>query len=542
MVVRPAPLPFPAIVLAALTTFVVIGSACSASRDVGLSLSVPAGVSETTAWFEVGAFKDARCSAIEPMLGNGLPEGAVARLAFQPKEGAPASFGEIPTASYAFAAVARAGDCGVLARGCVDADVDDIDTVSISLAPTEEPTGRCPPGASCLAGKCTSANRNDDPSVGANCSLELVGAGPLTTPAGVGEVLSAPAIAATPQGFFIAYREVHPIGGANVTILPVDFGGGAKAPLRPRLQNPCLDADETDGVGLVFDGDDGILALAKAPCGTPPELQLLNFDTDLSLGKLLVSPPATGKKVTLGASRSAVVRRQGNVVVYTEEGQGKIANLDKGRGIVGPDGSFGGTTDVTDTWVAASDSVLALLAAKSGNLALLMVDGDTPITQFDAANGSPRPPVEFPGEWASIAAAGGRVIVLSDGDGPGRSVTYRTFDLGRDEPNETNGFSIEGQDKVTAGDVAIVGDRAYFAVLKPGAVALHVYDNVTTRPRPLNDVSFARESRISGVNTVKDGRVAVAATESRVAVVWTTARILSRNDTTGFYAVFACTP
>jgi hypothetical protein len=36
--------------------------------------------------------------------------------------------------------------------------------------------------------------------------------------------------------------------------------------------------------------------------------------------------------------------------------------------------------------------------------------------------------------------------------------------------------------------------------------------------------------------------VAVAATASRIAVVWTTAKVLTNNDSTGGYAVFACTP
>lgn len=526
-----------------LTGVAVFGSACEATRDVGLTIGLPSAIRETTAWFEVGAFKNAKCSAVEPMLGNGIPEGAAARLAFQPKEGAPASFGDIPNASYAFAAVARSSDCSVLARGCVDAEVDDIDTVRIVLNPSDGESGKCPAGASCLAGRCAPANRNDDPSVGANCSLELVGSGPLTTPAGPGSVISAPAIAATPTGFFIAYREVSG-NGANINILPIDFAGGAAPPLRPRLQNPCLTSDETDGVGLVFDGDDGMVALAKSPCGAAPELQLLNFTSKLTVGRLLVSAPTTGQRVTMGAAHPAAVRRgKSHVVVYSEQGTAKIAALDKDRGIVGPNGTFGGTQDVTDAWVATSASALALLAARSGTLALLVTDVNREITEFDAANGTPNAPFEFPGAWGSLAAVGGRVIVLSDGDGPGRSVSYRTFDLNRPEPGpvETNGFSIEGSGKVTAGDVALVGDRAYFAVLRRGAVALHVYDHATTKPQPLHSVSFAHEARISGVNTVQDGRVAVAANESRVAVVWTTNKVLQRNDTTGWYAVFACT-
>jgi len=132
--------------------------------------------------------------------------------------------------------------------------------------------------------------------------------------------------------------------------------------------------------------------------------------------------------------------------------------------------------------------------------------------------------------------------VLSDGGGPGRSVTFRAFDLNKDDPAETNGFSVEGSGAVTTGDVAIQGDRVFFAVLKQGGVVLHAYNNASTVPTPLRNVLFNKEPRIPAVGNVRDGRVAVAATETRVAVVWTTAKVLTNNDSTGGYAVFACTP
>ena len=165
----------------------------------------------------------------------------------------------------------------------------------------------------------------------------------------------------------------------------------------------------------------------------------------------------------------------------------------------------------------------------------------TPVEAINAAEGTPREPIVFPGGWASIAALGGRVIVLSEGSGPGRSVTYRAFDLNRDSPADTSGFSVEGSGNVTAGDVTILGNRAYFAALKQGAIGLHVYDNASTTLTPLRSVSFGREPRISAINTVRDGRVSVAATDSRVAVVWTTAKVLTNNDPAGGYAVFGCT-
>jgi hypothetical protein len=178
-------------------------------------------------------------------------------------------------------------------------------------------------------------------------------------------------------------------------------------------------------------------------------------------------------------------------------------------------------------------------AGAEPELRLLMVPSTTPLDTIRSPS-TPRAPIAFAGGTASIAAKDGRVIVASDGDGVD-SVSYRAFDIGSDQPKDTGGFSVEGDPKVTAVDVQIQGDRAFFASLKQGAVALHVFDGATTTLRPIRNISFAREPRISGINIVRDGRVAIAATDTRVGVVWTTAKKLGGNDSSGGYAVFACT-
>jgi hypothetical protein len=541
------------------------GAGCSlvGAPEIDLAVSLPNALIESTVWFEVGAFKDASCAAILPMLPNGVPEGETARVAFKRTDPRP-RLGDIPNGRYAFAAVARDDNCAILASGCTEKDVGDVSLVSIGMKGTEEPTGQCPKGASCQAAKCVPAIDNSDPSVGAGCSLELLGAGPLANPiGGAGSLVSAPVIVATSTGsFIIGYREIDPNGaGARITILPIDPAGGALTPLRPALPNPCSNADETDGVGLVMNGDNAMMALAKAPCsGKAPELQLLNFTATPELGKFIVSTKESSVRVSLGAARSAATRPGGSLVVYSNGDVATVANMIPDRGIVEPIGTFGGRGGgITDAWIAANDKVLALLAVGGGSpvsdaggdggsttqpdettstLRLQLLAADTDISKLVANDAAP---ITFPGEWGSIAASQGRVIVLSDGTGPGRSVTYRAFDLNRDTPADMSGFSVEGSGKVTAGDVALVGNRAYFAALKPGAVALHVFGNATTTLTPLASVLFSRETRISAINTVRDGRVSVAATPARVAVAWTTTKVLSANDATGGYAVFGCT-
>jgi hypothetical protein len=556
--------------LRALALFVVLGAACKESRQVGLDITLPRELVDTTVWFEIGAFKDASCDALNPMLANGVPEGSTARLAFRRTEPSSPKFGDIPNGRYAFGAVARSDDCTVLALGCTEEDVNEADSIVVAMSASREPTGKCAEGATCQAAKCLPANNNSDPSVGAGCSLELLGAGPLLAAVGgSGTALSAPAIGVTPTGFVVVYRESEPGGiAARITIMPIDFSGGAfpfageaERPIQKGLPKPCADANETDGVGLVVDGEDAMMALAKPPCeGNSPELQLVTFKTAPTpeIAKFLVSVSPTGVRVTLGSSKAAAMRTTGALVTFTEGGVGRIANMDPVHGIIAPNGSFGGSSGITDTWIAANEKVLALLAAGKGDgtapsseagapagestLRLLMLPPNTGIDTINAQTSSPRAPIVFPGEFASIAALGGRVLVMSDGTGPGRSVTYRAFDLSSDSPADTNGFSVDGDGKVTAGDVALAGDRAYFATLKEGGISLHVFANATTKLTPLRSVLFAREPRISAINTVRDGRVAVAATENRVAVTWTTAKILGSNDPTGGYAVFGCTP
>jgi len=556
--------------LVSLVALAVVGPGCKGKPDVGLDITLPNDVVPNTVWFEIGAYRDASCAALAPMLLDGVPQGASTRVAFRRDAPQSPRVGDLDTGNYAFAAVARGDDCSVLATGCIEAEMGKTDTVSIDLNAVAMPSGACGLGASCQAARCVPANDNADPSVGAQCSLELLGAGPLANPVGGGGTLvSAPAIATTPSGFVVVYREIDPNGAsARVTVLPIDPAGGALEATRPLLKGRCANSDETDGVGLVMNGTDGQIVLARSACGARPGLELLSFSSKPEVTidpNFRSSDSPTATKLALSGGHVAASRSGGSVVVFTEDGASRIATIVPGTGVASPSGSFGGTAGVTGAWAAASDKVLAVLAAgpsagaapasdggtEAGagtggddgpSLSLVMAPPTTVADGFSAINQTPRAPIVFPGVWGAVAALGTRVIVMSDGGGPGRSVTYRAFDLDKTTPAETNGFSIEGAGTPTTGDVAMLGDKVYFAALKPGSVSLHVYANASTTPTLLRESLFVKESRIPSVTTVRDGRVAVAATASRVAVVWTSAKVLTNNDATGGYAVFACTP
>jgi hypothetical protein len=59
---------------------------------------------------------------------------------------------------------------------------------------------------------------------------------------------------------------------------------------------------------------------------------------------------------------------------------------------------------------------------------------------------------------------------------------------------------------------------------------------------PLATVLLADDARIPSQETVRDGRIALAASDSRVLVAWLTATDLGPDDPIGGYALFACSP
>ena len=399
----------PAAALGALTLSIVLGAACKGNSEIGFEISLPKNVAANTAWFEVGAYRDASCASVGAMLPNGVPEGATTRVAFRKTDATRPKIGSLPNARYAFAAVARDENCGVIATGCRTLDVGDVDKIDISMKATAGPSGTCTTGSVCEAAKCVPARDNSTPNTGAKCSLELVGAGPLLNfTNGEGTIMSAPAIAATSTGFVIVYREIDPSGASpHLIILPIDNGGGSLDAASPGLVNHCATVDETDGIGLVMTGDAGMIAFARGTCNAKPALELLNFTmtndggcSGPTLGKYVVSESPTGVKVSLGPVRASALRPGGGLVVFTEGGVARIAHMDPAQGIVGPNGSFGGTSGINGAWIAATDDLIGLLAAStqgsdptvdSGTsvggpeLRLRVLRSDTAIETLDAA-------------------------------------------------------------------------------------------------------------------------------------------------------------
>ena len=360
--------------LLALVTPVVVAPGCKGKPQISFEIAVPNAVVQDTVWLEIGAYRDASCGAVRPMLSDGVPDSASARVAFRRDSRAAPSLGDLDTGSYAFAAVAKGDDCGVLATGCVEVNVGKVNSISVPMIASESPSGACGVGSVCEAARCVPANDNKNPSVGAQCSLELLGAGPLADPidekgkatSSAGMTLSAPAIASTPTGFVIAYRQIDSSGSsARVIVLPIDPAGGALDPARPLLKGRCANSEETDGVGLVMNGADGQIVLARSACAAKPGLELLSFKSKPEVTidtNFRTSDSPTALKLALSGGHVAARAANASVVVFNEDGANRIATIVPGTGVAAPSGTFGGTAGMTGAWLAASDKVLAVLS------------------------------------------------------------------------------------------------------------------------------------------------------------------------------------
>jgi hypothetical protein len=560
---------------------VAVVPACRVTPTDGFQLSVPRSVASSIVWYEVGVFPGPACNALSPQLAGGIPaEGYVKRLAFLANNGPSPAISEIPRSKYAIGVAARAADCSVVATGCTDVDLTQASSVAVTLNAVATPRGACTDGATCEDAACTPGATN----LGAGCSLAFVGAGPLADPLGLsGTVMSAPAVAATQTGFLVAYREWDPItGNARVTVVPVDAQGGIGPP-QQRAQTSCQAVQTSDAAGLVFAGGAGIVAAARGGCPVGSGLADAGID--------FASVDATGAfgvpqfadlgqtPIVLSTAHALAESSAGTFLAYT---QGSVASVAPLSGTsLGAATTFGGIGRIVDSWVGASDQAIALLAAglPSGPLPPGPVDSgagadggeggtddgggnDEAGSGFDATTtgtanlafnlvslasgglpaGALSGPTLFPGTWGSVAVLAGRAFVVSDGQGGGGAVAYRAFDLGSGSASVVSGYDPLGSGPVLYADVAAHQDHLFVAVERQGAITLDVFNNATTTPTLLREVPLAGDPRIPTTADVRDGRVAVLATDTRVIVAWTTQENLAPDDATGGFAVFACTP
>jgi hypothetical protein len=539
-------------VLAAALCAMCLGAQCQHAPSVTFEIAMPGAVADQARWMEVGVLPGP-CPPPDELAGGIPRSGIVTRIAFQKGDTSPPAIGDLKKGPYAFAAVARGADCGVLATGCTLADVTETRDVSIQLGATSAPSGSCAAGESCVQGRCAPNVGGGDPTLGAGCSMELVGAGPLGDPLQLSgsDVASAPAVAVTESGFLVAYREYDQLQGkARLTLAAVDPQGGITIAPPTMLPGQCPSQDESDAIGLGYLAGSGVVVSARPACSQPnPGFDTFQVDATGAVKKSASNAATNGQPRLSNAHALALTGSGSGWLAYVDQGGAQVVGL---TGLLTQAGAtpFGDVPPHTLAQVTASDKMVALLAAGTGGGSPSPSDaggdaaasGSTLRLQLGAAPASIGPPYETAGAWGALATEGSRAYVLADAPGTAQPTSWFAMELGAMAPVATDVLAPPGQGDVTGGDVAFHGDRVLYAVEQQGSIAVVVYDHASTTPTFLRNVLLSDDPRIPSQATVRDGRVAVAANDSRVLVVWTTAATLGPSDPLGAYALYACSP
>ena len=542
-----------------LTAFAIGAIASCSHTEPTVSISAPASVVSAATWFELGAFRDATCSELLPSLDGGIPfSGAAVRVGFRSSKASP-SIGKLPFGSYAIGAVARSNDCSVIARGCSEAQLGDTGAVDVKLEATQA-GGVCLAGSACQAGQCVPTQDNSDPSLSSGCPLRLLGAGPL----GIafrpgGELLSSPSVTVTEKGFLIGYREVDSSSGeARRTVVPIDVGGGVFRTLSIGLTGRCPSSDEGDGAAIAHGLSGALFAFARKPCAGLQGIDYIALDAagndvkynflgdtgiipSLSPARALANRPGTDDFLL------AVLERTAPLIVPVSKGSTDPAATKAAR-FACDDASAAAVSVSNDIVALASVGAVGSTTTADGGIGSPTSEGGVRTVLLKAtdaldpnwcAGTSPPEPARMPGGFVSLATAGTRTVVVSNGTS---GAAYRMYEgTSTQSTASADAVRVDGSGRVLFADVAMRADRFFIAAEKPGAISLISFTTDGT-PRREREFLLHGDPRVPPIVKVRDGRLAVAASDNRVAVAWTTARSLQADEPLGGYAIFSCAP
>jgi hypothetical protein len=343
-----------------------VGAQCRSNDRVSFEIGLPSALDAQAQWIEIGVI-DGPCPSTTQLAGGIPRSGTLTRIAFAKGDTNPPLVGDLKKAPYAFAAVARGGDCSVVATGCTIVDLTKAKDVNIQLAATQQPSGACSAAETCAEAQCVPALASSSTALGAHCSMQLIGAGPLGDPLVVdgSDVVSTPALVATESGFLVAYREYDPnAGSARLTLAAIDSGGGLTIAPPTLLPGQCSGAQETDAVGLAYLAGTGVAVSARPSCGGQGGLDAFQVDAS---GKVtgtafngLLGPAPTLSNAHAVASAGA----SSGWIALLDQGAAQVVAL-SGVNVQGRPTGFGGPPPETLAQVAATDQMIALLTAGS---------------------------------------------------------------------------------------------------------------------------------------------------------------------------------
>ncbi len=525
-------------------TAIAVATACDAP-NVSMVLDVPADAQNQAAWIEIGAFPSA-CPPLGELAGGLPPTGLAARVAYA-ADASPVALGKLDTAPYGFAAIARGNDCSVLATGCTNIDVSQTRDIDISLDPNADPdASACANGLVCNAARCVPPS-GSDPNAGAGCSMVLVGAGPLPQAMPGGPLVTAPAIVGlSGGGFAIVYEEYLAFDGTSrLTVQPIDSGGGALTPSQPSIMGICPNATTIDAAALAMGQAGGLAVVSRPLCMGKSGFELLDLDPTGAVltQNTFVNASATSVALSTHALTPASAANR-YLLSAIENGGATLLSTDGTTVSLQTPTSFGTTQDTTARVVRTSGVVSVEVDGPSvADAGINGTVGRVYLAGSGSALASLGAPVDqVPASITALTALGNRAFLLTNGSGMGEAVAMFGYDLGAMvQPVVSGGFGAAQTTALLALDAAADQGRLFCALEQQDSVSIAVFNGAaTTSPQLLLRVDLAGDVRIP--QSAHDGPIALAATDTSVAIAWISHTTLTDGDTLGGYAVFACSP
>ena len=529
---------------------------------------------QQSAYVEFAVFQNScvagRCPN-EAQLAVGDTSGAKFR-AVVPAAGELPSVGDLDkTKEYAFAAVLRDENCGVLAYGCTCEKLEGIAEVVVSVAAygncdgelcceacytTMPSAGACP--GECVNGSCSggpgdggvpdgggdgSTDSGGDASPG-GCSLTVVAAGEL--PAADGSRITGPSVAATDAGFVVAYRTQDTTSEElTARLLPIDDAGVAGSATANSL-GVCPLTPE-DGLGIGFADGAGLLVAGRPNCdmtgGAGADFMLFSADGTFTGGRTLSDPMfgeltlAQGHAIAPGAVTNEwefVYRVLGGNGIQAQSGTLEGADFKSGTNI----SILFGAETAGFGMVARTGQVRALLGelpdqartafqigVPDGPLADISDDGDAGASSLPQSS------------WGGIAAWNDRAAAVVKST---VGIRYQIADAA--------GNVLADKDLVgptfRAGDVAVNGDNMIVVGAQTGGFTVYRLTGATGVPaeEPISTVTITGTAGGVSLSAFSGDRMGMAAARSRVAVAWVNDVSPPAGAPPGGWALLECAP
>lgn len=367
----------------------------------------------------------------------------------------------------------------------------------------------------------TGGSAGTDGGVSDECTLTVLVTGELPGPS---FLVGYPAIVATNDGFVVAYRSQDENATMHSNMVFVSDAGAMSAPTAVELPD-CVAYQAKEGVGLGFDGSQGLL-VTYAPCAATPEFALMAFDSQgQSVGSTTVPAPAVAGLTTLPLAPG---RTKGEYdFLYEGAGSDPMQKVVvQAFGLKSSPEAFG--TDLQFAEIVATPEIRAQYGLQQlGASTKVRVDANQsetfePVGELDL----PSTGVVVPGvvAWKNrVAAAVSRPT----------EVTWTAGELVGSTLTNIGGGTIARPWTTLAW--AVLGDRLLLAVTHDGDIELTVFDDADGQL-----ASTSTQVKKIATSYVPGDELVIAAARARIAVAWVKDDTPPAFGSTGGWALLSC--